>query len=101
MRKNKLAELNIICPTCKKPSNEYNWTLKTAAYFSQKEETCPTVISVIRAIHQGEGEMFYGFHIFCPLCNYGTDIEEVKLPTPDAVEKYILEVGQEYVDTWL
>ena len=101
MRKNKLAKLNITCPYCKKPSNEYNWTLKTAAHYSQKEETCPTVISVIHAIHHGEGEMFYGFRMFCPLCNYGTDIEEVELPTLEEVDQYVLDVGDEYVQTWL
>ena len=101
MRNNNLAELRIKCPTCKRYSNEYNWTLKTAAHYSQKEETCPTVISVIQAIHNGEGEMFYGFRMFCPLCNYGVDIEEVEIPDSEEVKQYVQEVGEEYCETWL
>lgn len=101
MRKNHLAELKIKCPVCKRPSNEYNWTLKTAAHFSQQEETCPTVITVIDAINNGEGEMFYGFRMFCPLCNYGVDIEEVELPGNEEVKKYMQEVGEDYCRAWL
>lgn len=101
MRKNNLAELKITCPTCKKHSNEYNWTLKTAAHYSQKEETCPAVIGVIQAILSGEGEMFGGFRMFCPQCNHGMDIEEIEMPGVDEVQRYVQEVGEEYCQSWL
>ena len=101
MRINNKAELKIKCPRCRRVSNEYNWTLKTAAHFSQKEETCPTVISVIHAILNGEGDLYYGFRMFCPQCNYGVDIEEIELPGSEEVEEFIKEVGEAYCQAWL
>ncbi|HZK44251.1 MAG TPA: hypothetical protein VFC73_08220 [Syntrophomonadaceae bacterium] len=101
MRDNDLAKLQITCPNCKRSANEYNWTLKTAAYFSQKDETCPTVIGALQAIHNGEGEMYEGFRMFCPLCSRGVNIEEIEIPGFDEVEKYVQEVGEDYCAAWL
>ncbi|NLB51970.1 MAG: hypothetical protein GX808_03420, partial [Syntrophomonadaceae bacterium] len=47
------------------------------------------------------GDLYYGFRMFCPQCNYGVDIEEIELPGSEEVEEYIKEVGEAYCQAWL
>lgn len=94
------GELLIRCPECRKLSREYNWTLKTAAHFSCREDTCPTVIQVILAAMEDQGQSFDGFRMICPRCNYGINFDRIKLPDPDQVQRYVEEVGEEYCRGW-
>ncbi|HOQ09647.1 MAG TPA: hypothetical protein PLG09_05935 [Syntrophomonadaceae bacterium] len=94
------AELMIRCPECKRLSNEYNWTLKTAAHFSIGEETCPSVLQVILATLEGQGDMFDGYRMICPRCNYGIDFSRIDLPDYDAVMNYAQLVGEDYCQGW-
>ncbi|MEA1959898.1 MAG: hypothetical protein U9N81_01175 [Bacillota bacterium] len=100
MRKTQAAVLKIQCPACKKESNEYNWTLKTAAKFSIGEETCPTVIQVLLALVHGDEETYDGFRMVCPRCNYGVNFDEVSKPDSESILRYADEVGEEYCDYW-
>jgi hypothetical protein len=94
------AELMIRCPECRKQSNEYNWTLKTAAHFSIGEETCPTVIQVILATLEGQGDFFEGYRMICPRCNYGIDFTRIEIPDHDAVMNYAQLAGEDYCQGW-
>lgn len=100
MRKDRSGQLIIRCPECRKGSNEYNWTLKTAAHFSIGEDTCPTVIQVLLAALAGEGDYFDGFRMICPRCNYGVDFTRIEMPAPEAVREYARAVGEDYCQGW-
>ena len=76
------AELMIRCPECRKQSNEYNWTLKTAAHFSIGQKPVHRY-QVILATLEGQGEFFDGYRMICPRCNYGIDFERIDLPDHD------------------
>lgn len=95
------VELKIRCPECRKPSNEYNWTLKTAAHFSCGADTCPTVIQVILATLDGQGDIFDGYRMICPRCNYGINFTRIDMPDADQVEIYAQAMGEEYCQAWL
>ena len=47
MRNNPAATLMLYCSACGKDANEYNWTLETAAVFSEGEKTCPTLLLLL------------------------------------------------------
>lgn len=93
--------LMIACPRCGKPSNEYNWTLKTAAYFSRGEETCPTFIQVMLDALNSPAPSFEGYRLLCPLCNQGSDFEEITLPPKDEILSYAEAMGDEYCEAWI
>jgi ssDNA-binding Zn-finger/Zn-ribbon topoisomerase 1 len=90
----------IKCPACKKESNEYNWSMKTAAKFSIGAETCPTLIQVLLEWVKGNEETFDGFRLVCPRCNFGINFEDLPKPDGDAILRYAREVGQEYCEHW-
>ena len=94
------ARLMIKCPYCKRESNEYNWSLQTAARFSIGEETCPTLIMVLLT-NQDDPETFAGYRIVCPHCFHGINFEELTLPTKEEIENYAKLVGEEYTKMWL
>ena len=101
MRTSKNTVLKIQCPVCKKQSNEYNWTLKTAAKFSIAAETCPTVIQVLLESVRGNEASFDGFRLVCPRCNYGVNLEDLPMPDADSILRYASEVGHAYCECWL
>jgi hypothetical protein len=94
------AELMIRCPECRRQSDEYNWTLKTAAHFSIGEETCPTVIQVILATLEGQGDLFAGYRMICPRCNYGIDFTRIEIPEYEEVMDYAQLAGEDYCQGW-
>lgn len=94
------AKLIIKCPNCKRGSNEYNWSLQTAARFSIGEETCPTLIMVILA-NQEDPENFAGYRVVCPNCFHGINYEELTLPPDDEIENYAKLVGDDYTNMWI
>lgn len=100
IRRDRSAQLIIRCPECRKSSNEYNWTLKTAAHFSIGEDTCPAVIQVLLAALDGEGDLYDGFRMICPRCNYGIDFTRIELPDEESVRNYARSVGEDYCQSW-
>lgn len=100
MRKDTTAQLMIKCPACKKSRNEYNWSMKTAARYSIGEETCPTLIQVLLASLRGEDEVFDGYRLICPKCNYGINYEELEKPAEEQILAYAQAVGEDYCEGW-
>lgn len=94
------AKLNIRCPNCKRDSNEYNWSLQTAARFSVGAETCPTLIMVILASYD-EPDTFAGYRVVCPHCFHGINFEELTLPSDEEILNYATLVGDNYANMWL
>lgn len=95
------AKLMIKCPACNKNSNEYNWSMQTAARFSIGEETCPTLIMVILETINGDQEMFAGYRVVCPRCYHGIDFEELELPVKEDILSYAKLVGEDYIQKWI
>lgn len=100
MRKDLQAQLMIKCPCCKKNRNEYNWSLKTAARYSIGAETCPTLIQVLLASLRGEEDIYAGYRLVCPKCNYGINYEELERPDAQQIQWYAQAVGDEYCNHW-
>lgn len=101
LRKNTKAKLMIKCPYCKRDSNEYNWSLQTAARFSIGIETCPTLIMVLLAAVNGTVDDFAGYRVVCPSCFHGINFEELSLPNADDILAYADLVGEEYINMWI
>ncbi|SHG63139.1 hypothetical protein SAMN02745221_00649 [Thermosyntropha lipolytica DSM 11003] len=95
------AVLMIKCPYCGRESNEYNWSLATAARYSIREETCPVLIQVLLATINGEGEFFAGYRLVCPKCYYGVNFEELTLPAEKDIREYAAKAGEDYCQMWL
>lgn len=94
------AKLMIKCPYCKRESNEYNWSLQTAARFSIGADTCPTLIMVILA-NLKDSDTFAGYRVVCPYCFHGINFEELTLPDNEAISTYARLVGDEYASMWI
>lgn len=101
LRKNTNAKLMIKCPNCKKDSNEYNWSMQTAARFSIGIDTCPTLIMVLLAAVNGTSDDFAGYRVVCPHCYHGINFEELTLPDKDNILAYADLVGEEYINIWI
>lgn len=100
MRLDPTAQLMIKCPSCKKTRNEYNWSVKTAARYSIGEDTCPTLIQVLLASLRGEDQLYAGYRLICPKCNYGVNYEDLEKPDTEKTLLYAQAVGKEYCDHW-
>lgn len=94
------AKLMIKCPHCQRDSNEYNWSLQTAARFSIGEETCPTLIMVILGT-RGNEDNFSGYRVVCPHCFHGINFEELTIPAASEIDTYADLVGEDYTNMWL
>lgn len=101
LRKNTKAKLMIKCPNCNRDSNEYNWTMQTAARFSIGIDTCPTLIMVLLENINGNADDFDGYRVVCPHCYHGINFEELNLPDKDEILAYADLVGDEYIYTWI
>lgn len=101
LRKDPHAKLMLKCPYCKKASNEYNWSLQTAARFSIGTDTCPTLIMVLIATSKGNQDDFAGYRLVCPNCYHGVNFEELELPSQEEIQAYSDLVGEKYINTWL
>ncbi|HHW61009.1 MAG TPA: hypothetical protein GX404_03790 [Syntrophomonadaceae bacterium] len=95
------VKLSIQCPACKRSSEEYSWTMKTAAMFSIGEDTCPGVLQVMLATLDGEGEYFDGYRMVCPRCHNGVNFDEIQLPAEEEIRAYAEAAGEEYRNLWL
>ena len=95
------AKLMIKCPVCKKDSNEYNWSLQTAARFSIGADTCPTFIMVMLEAIKGDPEIYSGYRVVCPRCYHSVGFEELTLPGDSDTLKYAEQVGVDYCNYWL
>ncbi|MBO8158397.1 hypothetical protein [Thermosyntropha sp.] len=95
------TRLAIKCPYCKRESDEYNWSLATAARYSIGEDTCPVLIQVLLAYINGNGDMFDGYRLVCPKCYHGVDFTELSPPPKQEIEEYAAKAGEEYCNMWL
>lgn len=95
MRKNTAAQLIIRCPICGNDVNEYNWTLDTAASYSNAENTCPTFLYILIEIIE-KRESVEKYTVRCPRCSEGVKLELLKIPEKDKLLEYLEEVGEDY-----
>ena len=96
MRNNPAATLMLYCSACGKDANEYNWTLETAAVFSEGEKTCPTLLLLLlEALEDPKKNADY--QLVCPHCHEKVRLRQIPLPEREALLNYLKEVGEEYL----
>lgn len=96
MRKNPAATLMLYCSACGKDANEYNWTLETAAAFSNGEKTCPPLLLLLlEALDDPKKHADY--QLVCPHCHEKVRLRQIPLPEREALLNYLKEVGEEYL----
>ncbi|MBP1761833.1 MAG: hypothetical protein H6Q64_1375 [Firmicutes bacterium] len=96
IRKNPAATLMIYCSACGKDANEYNWTLETAAAFSEGEKTVPTLLSLLLEALE-DPKKYADFQLVCPHCHEKVRLRQIPLPERETLLTYLREVGEEYL----
>lgn len=101
MRKDESAELMIYCPTCGNSVNEYNWTLATAAKYSNGNNQSITFISILLRIINDPNYKYAEERMMCPRCNERIKLKLIPIPEPNIILEYAEKVGEEYVNAKL
>ena len=96
IRKNPAAMLMIYCSACGKNANEYNWTLETAATFSDGDKTCPTLLQLLLE-SLIDPKKYEDYQLVCPHCHEKVRLKLLPLPQREALLQYLQEVGEEYL----
>jgi len=96
MRNNPAATLMLYCSACGKDANEYNWTLETAAAFSEGEKTCPTLLLLLLEALD-DPKKYSDYQLVCPHCHEKVRLRQIPLPERKALLNYLKEVGEEYL----
>jgi len=86
----------IYCSACGKEVNEYNWTLETAATFSDGDKTCPTLLLLLLE-SLDDPKKYEDYQLVCPHCHEKVRLKLLPLPERKALLNYLREVGEEYL----
>ena len=86
----------IYCSACGKDANEYNWTLATAATFSDGDKTCPTLLQLLLQ-PLDDPKKYEDYQLVCPHCHEKVRIKQLTIPEREALLQYLQEVGEEYL----
>jgi hypothetical protein len=86
----------IYCSACGKDANEYNWTLETAAAFSEGEKTFPTLLSLLLEALE-DPKKNADLQVVCPHCHEKVRLRQIPLPERETLLAYLKEVGEEYL----
>lgn len=86
----------IYCSACGKSANEYNWTLETAASFSEGDKTCPTLLLLLLESLDDPAK-YEDFQLVCPHCHEKVRFKLLPRPEQEALLQYAREVGEAYL----
>ena len=88
--------LMLYCSACGKHANEYNWTLETAASFSDGDKTCPTLLLLLLE-SLDDPQKYEDYQLVCPHCHEKVRIKQITMPAREALLQYAQEVGEAYL----
>ncbi len=86
----------IYCSACGKHANEYNWTLETAATFSDGDKTCPTLLQLLLE-SLDDPKKHEETQLVCPQCHEKIRLKQLTIPAREALSQYAQEVGEDYL----
>lgn len=96
IRNNPAANLLIYCSACGKHANEYNWTLETAAVFSEDGKSCPTLLLLLLESLE-DPQKHASVQLVCPHCHEKVRFKQLPQPEREALLQYAREVGEAYI----
>lgn len=86
----------IYCSACGKQANEYNWTLETAAAFSDGDKTSPTLLLLLLE-YLDDPQRFEETWLVCPQCHEKIRLKQLTMPELETLSQYAQEVGEGYL----
>lgn len=88
--------LMLYCSACGKHANEYNWTLETAATFSDGDKTYPPLLLLLLE-SLDDPQKYEETQLVCPHCHEKIRLKQLTMPEREALLQYAQEVGAAYL----